>query len=1055
MDEPETSGAIVPLSNPHSDSAPSDAGKANDTEDDGETLMCRVCRGDDGDLYYPCLCTGSIKYVHQECLMEWLKYSKKEVCELCNHKYSFEPIYRPDMPKAIPVGEILRGLLTSVRNFLKTWLIYTIVMCAWLGVVPITAARVFTAVFAGSIQALLMLPLQLISTDMIVHDIAKGCLLLFVFVCAFISMLWLREQILHGGPAEWLQLDEEEEEEGEAEQAQDAQEGEGAPAGEGEEGADEREEQEDDEEGDEMDDNEEAGAEGHIRNIVRAARGLEGRVAAVIDAIVEAAVADDEEEEQVDNNNQLVPVGEPVPAGGVAGDNGGAAAGGAAGAVGGAAAGEDWANNWERLGDELTWQRLLGLDGSFIFLEHVFWVISLNTLFTILFAFIPYKLGELALLLAGATPAYFENAAAVFTGYSIISFTVFVMHRCVRMMRMKQIVKGLGVVYLSLKVLMLVLVEIGAFPVLCGCWLDICSLKLFASTYSSRLTAFSSAPISSVFLHWMIGMVYVFYSASFVILLREILRPGVLWFMRNLNDPEFNPIQEMIEQPLIKHLRRLGASMILFFSAIMLVVFAPLQLIDKFLPGVLPYNMSLTAETPLSELSVELLILQVVLPALLEQTQARVMIKALVKVWCEWVGRALELDDYLLPFEEDEGIPLGGEQPRAAGDDPAAAGAAAAAGGGLAAEHQALLLVRDPATPSSPYVKPPYFAARIVALLAALAVTTVFASLVCFVGPVILGRSLISWLSGHRNVHELYTSAVGFYVIWMGIRALMMVAEWVPQGTRRIAMAAWDLLVVIMKLLIVSIPLVIVIPMVFGVYFQLVILAPSKVSLAQTPLLFPWQDWAMGILHTKIFGAAVMMGPDWFLKAAFDRMYNNGVMGVRVLPTYRDIVVPILMFMGLQITAPYVWANVIVSVVGLSDSDAVLLVRLSYPIVLVVGVAAAFLHWQYARLLQLAEKIRNDKYLVGTKLMNYEKRKEEREKKEQQQEQLALPAPPLEGEGEEMVEVEMEGEGEREEEQRVEEEERNKENGAAGDAPEVYEDAPLMPVEEAPRVDVQ
>ncbi|KAK6037332.1 zinc finger, C3HC4 type [Cooperia oncophora] len=70
--------------------------------------MCRVCRGEDGHLYYPCLCTGSIKYVHQECLTEWLKYSKKEVCELCNYKYSFQPIYRHDMPKALPLVEILK-----------------------------------------------------------------------------------------------------------------------------------------------------------------------------------------------------------------------------------------------------------------------------------------------------------------------------------------------------------------------------------------------------------------------------------------------------------------------------------------------------------------------------------------------------------------------------------------------------------------------------------------------------------------------------------------------------------------------------------------------------------------------------------------------------------------------------------------------------------------------------------------------------------------------------------------------------------------------------------
>lgn len=45
-------------------------------------------------------------------------------------------------------------------------------------------------------------------------------------------------------------------------------------------------------------------------------------------------------------------------------------------------------------------------------------------------------------------------------------------------------------------------------------------------------------------------------------------------------------------------------------------------------------------------------------------------------------------------------------------------------------------------------------------------------------------------------------------------------------------------------------------------------------------------------------------------------MYNNGVMGVRVLPTYRDIVLPILMFMGLQISAPYTWASGFVWALG-------------------------------------------------------------------------------------------------------------------------------------------
>ena len=50
--------------------------------------ICRVCRCEgtaERPLFHPCICTGSIKYIHQECLLQWLKYSKKEFCELCSH----------------------------------------------------------------------------------------------------------------------------------------------------------------------------------------------------------------------------------------------------------------------------------------------------------------------------------------------------------------------------------------------------------------------------------------------------------------------------------------------------------------------------------------------------------------------------------------------------------------------------------------------------------------------------------------------------------------------------------------------------------------------------------------------------------------------------------------------------------------------------------------------------------------------------------------------------------------------------------------------------------
>ena len=93
------------------------------------------------------------------------------------------------------------------------------------------------------------------------------------------------------------------------------------------------------------------------------------------------------------------------------------------------------------------------------------------------------------------------------------------------------------------QVSLLSVVEIGVLPLICGWWLDICSLSMFDATLRDRESSFRLAPGTSMFIHWLVGMVYVYYFASFILLLREVLRPGVLWFLRNLNDPDFSPIQ--------------------------------------------------------------------------------------------------------------------------------------------------------------------------------------------------------------------------------------------------------------------------------------------------------------------------------------------------------------------------------------------------------------------------------------------------------------------------------------------------------------------------------
>ena len=88
------------------------------------------------------------------------------------------------------------------------------------------------------------------------------------------------------------------------------------------------------------------------------------------------------------------------------------------------------------------------------------------------------------------------------------------------------------------------------------------------------------------------------------------------------------------------------------------------------------------------------------------------------------------------------------------------------------------------------------------------------------------------------------------------------------------------------------------VPLLLGLLFELVVVAPLRVPLDQTPLFFPWQvsqsvtfqfrfqrlaaalillfflfkDWALGVLHMKIICAVTMMGPNWWLKRALEQV---------------------------------------------------------------------------------------------------------------------------------------------------------------------------------------
>ena len=73
------------------------------------------------------------------------------------------------------------------------------------------------------------------------------------------------------------------------------------------------------------------------------------------------------------------------------------------------------------------------------------------------------------------------------------------------------------------KVAFLLVIELGVFPLMCGWWLDVCTLKMLGATIAQRVEFFTMSPLASSSIHWLVGIVYMLQISIFVSLLRGVL----------------------------------------------------------------------------------------------------------------------------------------------------------------------------------------------------------------------------------------------------------------------------------------------------------------------------------------------------------------------------------------------------------------------------------------------------------------------------------------------------------------------------------------------------
>ncbi|XP_065571843.1 E3 ubiquitin-protein ligase MARCHF6-like [Artemia franciscana] len=235
--------------------------------------------------------------------------------------------------------------------------------------------------------------------------------------------------------------------------------------------------------------------------------------------------------------------------------------------------------------------------------------------------------------------------------------------------------------------------------------------------------------------------------------------------------------------------------------------------------------------------------------------------------------------------------------------------------------------------------------------------------------PVGIGRAIMFPWKG--QVHDLYTAFTGLYICWLSIRFGTLVYQWIPEG-RQAMLKRFKLWVKIgTKSFVAFFLLVGVVPFLLGLTLDLVLIVPLRIPLHQTPIYFLTQDWCLGVLYTKIICAVTMMSPDWWLRHALEQMYQNGLRNLDINFVVFKLAGPAIFWLGLTLACPYVIGHSILPYFILNEDVLGLIHRRMYPFCFSVIAIANIMYWQITQFKRLYEHIRNDRYLVGRRLVNY------------------------------------------------------------------------------------
>ncbi|ORY93848.1 hypothetical protein BCR43DRAFT_551551 [Syncephalastrum racemosum] len=580
-----------------------------------------------------------------------------------------------------------------------------------------------------------------------------------------------------------------------------------------------------------------------------------------------------------------------------------------------------------------------------------------------------------------------------------------------------------------LKVFFFIVLELVVFPTVCGILIDLATLPLFVdATVASRWAFFRENPYSGTFLHWFVGTGFMFHFAVFVTLCREIVRPGVMWFIRDPNDPQFHPVQEMIERPILTLMRKIGASAMMYSILIVAGIGTVTFVVSRY-TGVYPLHWPF--DTPISTLAVDLLAAQFLVPPLISYIKPREFSKKVLSDWWRATSRHLRLTSFMFNgrYPEEEGthvrrtlkawllweqapVPSEVYADVAISDQDEHAPVIFRRDGSLARvpKHDSVPVLDDrrmivPVDPillepidpeerrlghpaasetgdeennTTVVYLPPRFKLRVTLFLFLMWLSGSTLTCSITIVPLLLGRHVFDVYLGAK-VHDMYAFIAGAYIMvflsilinWAGHKMETLTRNGGVLRMSEVIAGAKDKLTMVCKLVYLAAVFAFIIPLLIGVAADLFIFMPIRLSKSSDALVIHMsEDWSFGVVYLGIFYGVVYVLPNNVIQRTLDGFTRNGL-GVNTWALTRSLVLPIVLGATGAIVTPGAVALSAIRLLGLTDPAMHLaMFRCAYPIAFCVVMLGGLLVLLTRLVRVWLKAVRDDTYLVGKQLHN-------------------------------------------------------------------------------------